>query len=65
MKVDPNKNGKDNVLVMTDAFYNISVPVITPNQEVKSIAKTLVDKWFYTHRIPPRIHSEWDKILAN
>ena len=32
MKVDPSKDGKENVLVMTDAFSKFSVAVVTPNQ---------------------------------
>ena len=46
MKVDPSKDGKENVLVMTNAFSNFSVTVVMPNQQVKTVAKALVDKWF-------------------
>ena len=52
MKLDPSKNGKENVLVMTDAFSKFCVAVITPNQKAKMVPKALVDKWFYTYRIP-------------
>ena len=31
---------------MTDAFSNFSVAVVMPNQQVKTVAKALVDKWF-------------------
>ena len=31
MKVDPSKDGKENVLVMTDAFSKFSVAVVMPN----------------------------------
>ena len=31
MKVDPSKDGKENVLLMTDAFSKFSVAVVTPN----------------------------------
>ena len=44
MKVDPRKDGKENVLVMIDAFLNFSVAVIMPNQQAKTIAKALADK---------------------
>ena len=36
MKVEPSKEGKENVLVMTNAFPNFSVAVVTPNQQAKN-----------------------------
>ena len=65
MKVDPSKDGKENVLVMTDAFYKFSVAVVTPNQQAITVAKALVDKWFYTYGIPSRIHSDQGKSFDN
>ena len=65
MKVDPSKDRKENVLVMTDVFSKFSVAVVTPNQWVKTIAKALVDKWFYTYGIPTRIHSDQEKSFDN
>ena len=65
MKVDPSKDGKENVLVMTDAFSKCSVAVVMPNQQKKSVAKALVDKWFYTYGIPVRIHSKQGKGFDN
>ena len=61
MKVDPSKDGKENVLVMTDAYSKLSVAVVMPNQQVKIVAKALVDKWFYAYGIPTRIHSNQGK----
>ena len=61
MKVDLSKDGKENVLVMTNTFSKFSVAVVTPNQQVNTVAKTLVDKWFYTYGIPTRIHSDQEK----
>ena len=65
MKVDPSKDGKDNVLVMTNAFSKLSVAVVMPNQQVKTVAKALVDKWFYVYGIPTRIHSYQGKSFDN
>ena len=53
-KVDLSKDGKDSVLVMTDAFSKFSVAVVMPNQQAKIEAKGLVDKWFYTYGPPPQ-----------
>ena len=65
MKVDPSKDGKENVLVMTDAFSKFSVAVVMPNQQAKTVAKALVDKWFYVYGIPTRIHSDQGKSFDN
>ena len=57
-KVDPSKDGKENILVLTDAFTKFSQAFVTPNQKAITIAKILVDKWFYTYGIPAHIHSD-------
>ena len=61
----PSKDGKENVLVMTDAFSKFSVAVVMPNQQAKTVAKALVDKWFYSYGIPSRIHSDQGKSFDN
>ena len=38
-KIDPSRTGKENVLVITDAFSKFSVAVITPNQKALTVAK--------------------------
>ena len=57
-KVDTSKDGKENILVLTDAFTKFSQAFVTPHQKAITIAKILVDKWFYTYGIPARIHSD-------
>ena len=51
-KVDPSKSGKENILVLTDAFTKLSQAFVTPNQKALTIAKILGDKWFYVYGIP-------------
>ena len=51
-KVDPLKDGKENILVLTDTFTKFSQAFVTPNQKAITIAKILVDKWFYMYGIP-------------
>ena len=43
-KVDPSKDSKENILVLTDTFTKFSQAFVTPNQKVITIAKILVDK---------------------
>ena len=57
-KIDPSKTGKENVLVITDAFTKFSLAVCTPNQTAKTVAKILVEKWFHIYGVPTRIHSD-------
>ena len=57
-KVDPSKDGKENILVLTDAFTKFSKAFVTPNQKAITVTKILVDKWFYTYSIPACIHSD-------
>ena len=64
-KMDHRKDGKKNILVITDAFSNFTVAVVTPNQQAETVAKTLVDKWYYTYGISSRIHSDQDKSFDN
>ena len=39
MKLDPSKNGKENVLVMMDAFSKFCIAVVTPNHKAKWLQK--------------------------
>ena len=56
-KVDPLKDGKENILVLTDAFTKFSQAFVTPNQKVITITKILVGRWFYVYGIPACMHS--------
>ena len=56
-KVDPSKDGKENILVLTETFTKFSKAFVTPNQKAITVAKLLVDRWFYVYGIPSHIHS--------
>ena len=64
-KVDPSKDSKENILVLTDTFTKFSQTFETPNQKVTTIAKILVDSWFYVYGIPAHIHSNKDHSFDN
>ena len=63
--LDPSSSGKENVLVVTDAFTKFAQAWVTPNQTAKTVAKMLVDKWFLVYGIPERIHSDQGKSFIN
>ena len=56
-EVDPSKDSKENIPVLTDAFTKFSQAFVTPNQKAITIAKILEDRWFYVYGIPACIHS--------
>ena len=64
-KVDPLKSGKENILVLTDAFTKFSQAFVTPNQKVLTVAKILVDKWFYVYCIPAQNYSDQGHCFNN
>ena len=64
-KVDPSKSGKENILVLTDAFTKFSQTFVTPNQKVLTLAKIWVEKWFYVYGIPAWIHSDQGRCFDN
>ena len=64
-KVDPSEGSKENVLVLTDTFTKFSQVFITPNQKALTIAKILLDKWFYIYGIPTQIHSDQGQCFDN
>ena len=56
-KMDPLKGGKENILVLTNAFTKFSQVFVTPKQKMITVVKILVDKWFYVYGIPVCMHS--------
>ena len=58
LKIDPSENGKENVLVLHDAFTKFSQAFIATNEKALTIAKILVNEWFYVYRILACIHSD-------
>ena len=45
-KVESSKDGKENILVLTDVFTKFSQAFVTPNQKAITIAKILVENGF-------------------
>ena len=51
-KVDPSKESKEYILVLTDAFTKFSQAFVTLNQKALTVTTILVGKWFYVYGIP-------------
>ena len=65
LKVDPYTDGKEDILVLTDAFTKFSQAFITNNQQAFTITKILVEKWFYVYGILAHIHSDKGQSFEN
>ena len=57
LKVDPSRDSKGNILVLTDVFTKFSQAFITSNRKALTVTKILVNKWFYIYGILAHIHS--------
>ena len=64
-EINPLRTGKENVLVITDAFFKFSIAVVTLNQKALTVAKILMDKWFHVYGILAHIHSDQGKCFNN
>ena len=64
-KANIAKGGKENVLVLMDAFSKYSQAFVTNNQKSLTVAKILVEKWFSVFGIPARIHSDQGRSFNN
>ena len=56
--LEPSRNGRENVLVMTDVFSKYTQAVSTTDQRASTVAKVLVNEWFCRFGVPSRIHSD-------
>lgn len=56
--LEPSHSGHENVLVMTDVFSKFTLAIPTRDQRAETVARVLVEEWFYKFGVPGRIHSD-------
>lgn len=56
--LEPCQNGLENVLVMTNVFSKYTQALPTRDQRATTVARVLVQEWFYHFGVPSRIHSD-------
>lgn len=56
--LEQSSDGRENVLVLTDAFTKWVVAVPTRDQKATTVARILVKEWFHKFGPPLRLHSD-------
>ncbi|XP_059360625.1 uncharacterized protein LOC132098573 [Carassius carassius] len=56
--LEPSQAGQENVLIMTDVFSKFTVAIPTWDQQATTVARVLVEEWFFKFGVPGRIHSD-------
>uniref|UniRef100_A0A672HYG9 Gypsy retrotransposon integrase-like protein 1 n=1 Tax=Salarias fasciatus TaxID=181472 RepID=A0A672HYG9_SALFA len=56
--LEPSRDGKELVLVMTDVFSKFTQAIPTRDQRAATVGDVLVKEWFYRYGVPARIHSD-------
>ena len=56
--LDKARDGHEQVLIVTDTFSKFTQAFPTRDQKAATVARLLVEKWFYVYGVPDRIHSD-------
>lgn len=56
--LEPASNGLENVLVVIDVFSKFTQAIPTKDQTASTVARVLVERWFYLFGVPQQIHSD-------
>lgn len=63
--LEPNRNGLEKFLVMTDVFSKYTLTIPTRDQRATTVAQVLVVEWFSKFGVPARIHSDQGRIFES
>ncbi|KAK7879850.1 hypothetical protein WMY93_033485 [Mugilogobius chulae] len=58
LSLEPDTSNTQNILVLTDHFTKFAIAIPTPNQNAKTVAKTLWENFITYYGIPERIHTD-------
>uniref|UniRef100_A0A8P4KCX1 Gypsy retrotransposon integrase-like protein 1 n=1 Tax=Dicentrarchus labrax TaxID=13489 RepID=A0A8P4KCX1_DICLA len=56
--LERSRDGREQVLIMTDVFSKFTQAVPTRDQRASTVAGLLVREWFYRFGVPARLHSD-------
>lgn len=50
--LEPSSSGMENVLIMADVFSKFTQAIPTKDQTAKTVARVLMERWFYLFDVP-------------
>ena len=56
--LDKARDGHEQVLILTDVFSKFTQAFPTRDQKAHTVARILVERWFFTYGVPERLHSD-------
>lgn len=56
--LEPARDGREQVLVLTDVFSKYTQVIPTRDQRAATVADVLIKEWFYKYGVPVRLHSD-------
>ena len=56
--LDKARDGHEQVLIVTDVFSKFTQAFPTRDQKAHTVARVLVERWFFTYGVPERLHSD-------